>query len=170
MKKEITYEKKNRMLDITLHVILICLLLLWIPVVIDKVVNFKAFTSSIINQPFSDQLGYFLTYALPVLESSTIVMLLSKKLRMAGLILSTTLMMVFTGYIAAALLGAWDSLPCGCGSVISGMNWMEHFFFNLFFLALSTVGLIICLKLRGSITGREAVKGWPAKRHHNSFS
>lgn len=73
-------------------------------------------------------------------------------------------MLIFTGYIAVALLGAWEKLPCGCGSVISGMNWEQHFLFNLFFLMLSTLGFYVWYTLRGRSTGDGAVKGGSAKR------
>jgi putative oxidoreductase len=125
-----------------LKLITLALLTLWIPVSIDKWINFEIFQNGLIRQPFSDQLGQVLSYFLPVVETATIILLVVEKWRKAGLLLSTALMAVFTSYIGLALLGAWDKLPCGCGSVISQLTWKQHFFFNLAFLLLSAYGLL----------------------------
>ncbi|MFS0491879.1 MauE/DoxX family redox-associated membrane protein [Leadbetterella byssophila] len=125
-----------------LKLITLALLTLWIPVSIDKWINFEIFQNGLIRQPFSDQLGQVLSYLLPVVETATIILLVVEKWRKAGMLLSTALMAVFTCYIGLALLGAWDKLPCGCGSVISQLTWKQHFFFNLAFLLLSAYGLL----------------------------
>lgn len=154
---------------IGLLLIILSLLALWIAVTIDKLTDFTAFKTGILNQPFSDGLGYFLIYSLPVLECITIAFLVTEKFRNAGLILSTLLMLAFTIYIGIALLGAWEKLPCGCGSIISGMTWLKHFFFNLFFLGLSGTGLYLWYKLRGSNAGSGTAEGGSAKRHIKKY-
>nr|WP_312362415.1 MauE/DoxX family redox-associated membrane protein [Sphingobacterium sp.] len=143
---------------------MILLLLLWVAVSIDKLLDFAAFKDGILRQPFSDSLGYILIYTLPALELITVLGLVTEKFRKPGLVLSMVLMTAFTAYIAVALLGAWEELPCGCGSIISGMNWTQHFFFNLFFLMLSGWGYYLWYKLRGSDIGNETTEGVSAKR------
>jgi len=128
--------------------ITIMLLLLWIPALLDKLLQFGTFQSGILKQPFSDELGYMLIYSLPILEIAIVILLVSSKYRWMGFVLSSVLMMTFTGYIAIGLMGAWDKIPCGCGSVISSMSWKQHLWFNLFFLAISLVGFIVSIKLR----------------------
>lgn len=130
--------KKNRTIS---TLIIIALLLLWIPVSIDKLLNFDTFKTGILRQPFSDDLGKALIYTLPVLETAVVLLLIIEGWRMLGLWLSAILMAAFTGYIGFALLGAWEQLPCGCGSVISNLSWGQHFWFNLFFLLLSITGI-----------------------------
>jgi len=169
METSATYQAKQKRNRITLNIVIILLLALWIPVSIDKVSDFDAFSNGIINQPFSDSLGYILIYTLPTLEILIAIVLVTEKFRKAGLILSTLLMTAFTGYIAVALLGAWEKLPCGCGSIITGMTWTQHFFFNLLFLFLSSWGLYLWYKLRGSNAGSEVTEGSSAKRHIKSI-
>ncbi len=142
--------------------LLLLLLCLWIPVSIDKLVNFEAFRNGMLRQPFSGTLARSLVYALPVSEVFTVVLLLLPKLRFYGFLLSTLLMTAFTAYIGTALAGAWEKLPCGCGSVISGLSWKQHFIFNLFFLLISGYGLYITNIQRGGAVGGETAKGWPA--------
>lgn len=170
METLITYQTQHKRKRITFNIVIVLLLILWIPVSIDKLSDFAAFKSGILRQPFSDSLGYILIYTLPALELITVLALVMEKFRKAGLILSAVLMTAFTAYIAVALLGAWEKLPCGCGSVISGMTWMQHFFFNLFFLFLSGWGLYLWYKLRGSNAGGEAIEGGSAKRHIKWYS
>lgn len=170
METNATYPNQLKRKRITLNIFIILLLVLWIPISIDKISDFAAFKNGILRQPFSDGLGYTLIYTLPALELITVLTLVMEKFRKAGLILSTVLMTAFTAYIAVALMGAWEKLPCGCGSVISGMTWMQHFFFNLLFLFLSGCGLYLWHKLRGSNAGGEAAEGASAKRHIKKYS
>lgn len=144
--------------------VIILLLLLWVPVVLDKISDFSLFRDGILKQPFSDQLGYILIFLLPILEIAVVMALIFKKFQKVGLILSAILLSAFTGYIIVALLGAWEKLPCGCGSVISGMTWTEHLFFNLFFLILSILGLYLRYRLQGNLAGSGIIEGGSAKR------
>lgn len=164
MKTSTTHQKQLKRERTTFNIVIVLLLLLWIPVSIDKIIDFPVFKEGIIRQPFSDTLGYILIYTLPALELIIVLALVMEKFHQAGLVLSTILMTAFTSYIAVALLGAWEKLPCGCGSVIRGMTWTQHFFFNLFFLVLSVLGLYLWYKLRGSDVGNGTTEGGSAKR------
>lgn len=143
----------------TITLILLCL---WIPVSIDKLLNFEVFKAGILRQPFSDTLGYALIYTLPFLEALIVVFLLLSKLRFCGFLLSTVMMVAFTAYIGLALAGTWEKLPCGCGSVISGLSWKQHFIFNLFFLLISGLGLNITKIQRRGTMGDLTAEGGPA--------
>src|SRR5690606_21781243 len=99
-----------------------------------------------------------------------VLLLVSNRFRLAGFGLSSLLMAAFTGYIGIALLGTWEKLPCGCGSVISGMNWKQHFIFNLFFLGMSLWGLYYQRGLQRSSSSRQATaEGESAKRQHKNI-
>lgn len=145
----------------------IALLLLWIPVSLDKLLHFQTFKAGILRQPFSDTLGQVLIFLLLPLELLVVGLIVSTRYRLVGFGLSSLLMAAFTGYIGIALLGAWEKLPCGCGSVISGMSWTQHFWFNLFFLAISIWGYYLQRDLhRNSGSRSVAVEGLSAKRQH----
>lgn len=116
-------------------IIALLLLLLWVPVSIDKLLDFHAFRGGILRQPFSDTLGTVLVWTLPPLEIAAVVLLVMDRTRYWGVWLSAVLMAGFTAYVGIALLGAWEKLPCGCGSVIAALSWRQHFFFNLTWLS-----------------------------------
>src|SRR5690606_1000228 len=106
-----------------------------------------------------------LIYTLPILEIAVVLLLIIEGWRTLGLWLSALLMAAFTGYIGVALLGAWEKLPCGCGSVISGLSWKQHFWFNLFFLLLSIIGILLQRNIQRNHRSRLATaKNLSAKR------
>ncbi|MDA3615942.1 MauE/DoxX family redox-associated membrane protein [Polluticaenibacter yanchengensis] len=168
MKPKLSFSALNKQ-ESLLFIILFILLVLWIPVTIDKVSNFASFKYSILQQPFPDWLGLILIYSLPIVELIIVICLVIEKFRKIGLLISSLLMAVFSGYIGIGLLGYWEKLPCGCGSVISGMTWKQHFFFNLTFLLISGLGLYLWYKLRHRNAGREPIEGGSAKRRINSI-
>lgn len=137
---------KNK--KIGLDIIIFLLLLLWIPVTLDKIINFNSYQSAILRQPLPGTLAHLVIYILPILEITTVGLLLINSLRQIGLLLSTLLMTLFTSYVAIALLGTWGKLPCGCGSVIHNLGWTEHLLFNITYLLISILGLIFNLKIR----------------------
>lgn len=136
------------MVKITYYIIITLLLLLWIPVTIDKIINFSSFQSGILRQPLSSNVANLAIYTLPVLEAVTIVLLLLNRYRQLGFLLSSLLMAIFTFYVGLALIGTWEKLPCGCGSVISGLSWSEHFWFNITFLVISIIGMLLSFKFK----------------------
>ena len=166
-----TYIRKENRLKIALNIIVILLLLLWVPVSIEKLVDFPSFKRGIYNQPLGNSLATILIYAIPFLEVLTVFALISERFRKQGFLLSIALMAAFTTYIGVALLGAWENLPCACGSVIKGMSWSQHFLFNLFFLILSILGFLLQNKHQGSSAQSIATEGKPAKwQRYNKIS
>jgi len=137
----------------------IVLLTLWIPVVLDKIINFEVFKSGIFRQPFDDSYAQVLIYLLPFLEGVAVIFFLIPALQRWAFALSSLLMLAFTLYVGAALAGAWEKLPCGCGSVLSGMTWKQHLFFNLFFLLLSGYGFYLLNPKRSGAAGGETAEG-----------
>ncbi|MBX2954431.1 MAG: hypothetical protein KF870_18170 [Leadbetterella sp.] len=142
-----------------IKILTIVLLTLWIPVVLDKIINFEVFKSGIFRQPFDDSYAQVLIYLLPFLEGVAVIFFLIPSLQRWAFALSTLLMLAFTLYVGAALAGAWEKLPCGCGSVLSGMTWKQHLFFNLFFLLLSGYGFYLLNPKRSGAAGGETAEG-----------
>jgi len=128
--------------------ITILLLTLWVPASLNKITDFESYKHNIYNQPFNTYIAKVIIYSIPLLEITTVVFIVVPKYRLWGFILSTLLMSVFTLYIAAALLNVLDKIPCGCGLIISSMNWHEHLWFNSIFLILSATAWSIQFSLQ----------------------
>lgn len=123
--------------------LVILLLALWIPIGIYQITHYEVFKSGILKQPFSYTLAWSVIYILPSLELVVATLLVSERFRRVGLLLSSTLMTLFTGYIVLVLLGTWGKPPCSCGLAIPSMGWLAHLFFNLFFLAVSVMAYVL---------------------------
>ncbi|RYF26675.1 MAG: hypothetical protein EOO42_00885 [Flavobacteriales bacterium] len=122
------------------------LILLWSYTVVSKLSNVTEFDHQLQKQAFSPKLGSVLIWLVPLSEIIAIMLLIFERTRLFGMWLSLVLMGIFTGYIALVLLGFYHKVPCSCGGVISQLGWYGHLWFNLFFLAISAIGIYL-LKL-----------------------
>jgi phage shock protein PspC (stress-responsive transcriptional regulator) len=47
-----------------------------------------------------------------------------------------------SAYILLMLISD-ERLPCSCGGVLQQLSWKQHLIFNLFFLLLAVVGIVL---------------------------
>lgn len=113
-----------------------------------KLVDLPHFKGQLGKQVFSKDFVAFLYYGIPLAELLAAQLLAWRRTRLAGFGLSTLLMGSFTSYIALVLAGYYARVPCACISVIKGMGFPSHLYFNLFFLAVAITGMIFTLKER----------------------
>ncbi|MBI5370596.1 MAG: hypothetical protein HZA79_01080 [Sphingobacteriales bacterium] len=100
------------------------------------------FAGSMKHSPVLRPIAGFLAGFIPGVELLAVWLLILPATRLAGLILASGLMVLFTAYIACILLSA-EPLPCSCGGVIQQLNWREHLLFNLFFLAAGLTSILL---------------------------
>jgi putative oxidoreductase len=128
------------------------LIILFVYAAVSKVEAFTLFRISLYRQAFRHAFADVLLYLLPALELLTVVLLLSRKAFLAGLLLSLFLLSMFTGYIMLIILHWWKHVPCPCGGLLEHLSWPAHFLFNCFFIALNLVAIYIHVKERRSVT------------------
>jgi putative oxidoreductase len=131
--------KKNNTLDL----ITFLLVLLFVYTAASKLFNFHEFEQQMHNQSLPLQVSTILIWTLPEVELLTALLLIFECTKATGFYLSAFLMFCFTVYIVLALLHFFNRIPCFCGGAIKAMGWKMHLWFNLFFLLLSTLGIII---------------------------
>ena len=102
-----------------------------------------AFYKALLNQPLPPALSSQLVWALPLLELGAAGLLLYPPFRRWGFALSSLLLLGFTGYILLILLNAFGYVPCACGGILEQLSWEQHLLVNLFFWALSLIGLFL---------------------------
>ncbi len=119
------------------------LVLLWVYTAFNKLADFAAFKHQLASQTLGKTAASFLLWFIPISEIAAAVLLLIRNTRQLGFIVSAFLMLLFTGYIGLVLLGYYDRIPCSCGGVLKAMGWQMHFWFNLFFLFISMVGIYL---------------------------
>jgi hypothetical protein len=123
----------------------ICALLitLFLYASLSKFLDFRVFIGEMNNQPLPNSLTPFLVWTIPSLEIAISVALIFKSTRLAGLYGSLILMTSFTIYTIVILLHFFHYVPCSCGGVIKKLTWRQHLVFNLFFVALSIIGILL---------------------------
>ncbi|GGC21179.1 hypothetical protein GCM10011386_11410 [Parapedobacter defluvii] len=133
-------EKKS----IIVGIIKLALLALWVPVAVEKLWDLSGFYSTLRRQPIPQWSADILFWLLPLLELGAAILLAwprSRRRTQQGMWLSAILMLVFTLFILFGVLGWYEKRPCGCGSVISGLSWNDHLWFNAVFFLLAVLGV-----------------------------
>jgi hypothetical protein len=98
------------------------------------------------RQPFPNWMTPYLVWGIGILELAVASLLFFPRTRKAGLWSSLILMTLFTAYIGSILLHFFDKVPCSCGGIVKQLSWENHLYFNLFFVAISILGLWLLRK------------------------
>lgn len=125
------------------ELIIYLLALLFLYTAFSKLVDMRHFVRAIHNQPFPRSVDPILIIGVPVIEIIAGIALLRMKSRTFGLYLSMILMLAFSIYVGLAVFHVFKRVPCGCAGVFQAMSWPTHLIFNLVFLGMAIVGLII---------------------------
>lgn len=128
---------------IVIEIISSLLILLFLYASVSKWLAFKVFIGEMNNQPLPNWMTPFLVWGIPVIEVLIVGALIFEKTRMPAFYASLFLMLAFTIYSAAILLHAFKYIPCSCGGVIRKLTWPQHLFFNLFFVGISVLGIVL---------------------------
>lgn len=136
--------------ELLILIISALLILLWTYTELSKLADLVEFKRQLTGQVFSRDLVQFLFWFIPSIEIFAAVLLLFKKTISIGLLLSSLLMFAFSAYIILILAGYYPRVPCSCGGVLKAMGWQTHLWFNLFFLSITIVGLILNLNSNNS--------------------
>jgi len=129
--------------QVTLEAIAALLILLFLYAGVSKFLEFDRFIGEMNNQPFPNAWTPFLVWTIPLLEINIAIALMFERTRLPGLIASFILMTLFTLYTGSVLLHFFAYVPCSCGGVIRKLSWPQHMVFNLFFVALSILGIVL---------------------------
>lgn len=125
----------------------ICLLfvLLFVYTAVSKFLDFENFRAVIGQSPVVTKFADVLAVGVPIAELVISLLLLLPKYRLLGLYASFFIMVLFTAYIVM-LVTLSDKIPCSCGGVIQRMSWDQHIYFNLVFVGLALVGMVLKTK------------------------
>jgi putative oxidoreductase len=128
---------------IIIEIISSLLILLFLYASVSKWLAFKTFIGEMNNQPFPNWMTPFLVWSIPFIEVLIAIGLIFEKSRVQSFYASLILMLAFTIYTVAILSHAFKYVPCSCGGVIRKLTWPQHLFFNLFFVGISILGIIL---------------------------
>jgi hypothetical protein len=128
--------------EILVQTISCLLVLLFIYAAGSKLMDFTKFRVEIGKSPLITAFSGLVAWTIPIIEIGIALLLSSSRTRLAGLYASFTLMVLFTLYIIYILRFS-PYVPCSCGGVLQKLNWTTHLYFNIFFILISALGVLI---------------------------
>jgi uncharacterized membrane protein YphA (DoxX/SURF4 family) len=123
---------------------LICLLyvLLFVYAAVSKLLDFENFQIQLGQSPLLSAFASWVSWLVPTIELIIVLLLLYPKWRVIALLTAFSLMVMFTAYIFI-ILNYSSFVPCSCGGILEKMGWTEHLIFNIFFVILAILGLLL---------------------------
>ncbi|SMC98074.1 MauE/DoxX family redox-associated membrane protein [Pedobacter nyackensis] len=120
--------------------------LLFLYAATSKLIEYDKSLLQMSKSPIITDYAHILGWFVPTLEIIISMMLLIKRTILLGLYTAFTLMCLFTAYIYA-ILNYSDHIPCSCGGVLAQLGWNEHLIFNIAFIALALIGILLQAKI-----------------------
>jgi len=133
---------------IILEVICLLYIILFAYAAVSKLLDFESFRIQLAQSPLLTAHADWLAWTVPLSELIVAGVLFVPRLRFWGLSASFFLMVMFTTYIVI-ILNFTDFIPCSCGGVLEDLGWTEHLVFNLLFVLLALIGILL-LNPKGS--------------------
>jgi len=112
---------------------------------ISKILDFNTFKFQLAQSPTLSAFATSIAWSTPLLEMLIVILLLINRTKKLGLLSAFFMMVLFTSYIIIILKFS-DYIPCSCGGVLEKMTWTQHLYFNLFFIVIAALALIIGAK------------------------
>jgi len=128
---------------ISIELISSLLILLFLYASISKWFDFKTFVGDMNNQPFPNWMTPLLVWGVPLIEILLAIGLMFERTRTKALYGSLILMSAFTIYTLTVLMHFFSYVPCSCGGVIKKLSWSQHLFFNLFFVVITLIAILL---------------------------
>ena len=131
-----------RIKRISIEIIIALYVLLWVYAGLSKLLDYETFKIQLGKSPLLTAFPGIVAIGIPLAELLFAGLLLSKQFRMLGLYFSLFLMVMFTAYLIAILNFSYY-IPCSCGGILSGLSWDTHIVFNIAYIVLAIIGIII---------------------------
>lgn len=123
---------------------IICFLfiLLFVYAALNKFLDFENFQVQLGQSPLLSAFAGWVSYLVLILEILIAGFLIFKRFRFYALVASFMLMVMFTTYIIIILKFS-PYVPCSCGGILEKLTWGQHLVFNVFFVFLAVVGIML---------------------------
>ncbi len=134
-------------------IIIICYMyvVMFIYAATSKFLDFENFRLKLGRFPIISSYADWIAWGVPVIEIFIAGLFLFPKFMLPAFYASFSLMTIFTTYIILVLKFS-DSIPCSCGGIISKLGWKEHLIFNIAFIALALLGILLSRNQKDYLT------------------
>jgi hypothetical protein len=141
---------------IVLEIICCLNILLFIYAATSKLIDYEEFKIQLGKSPFINELAGVTAWALPAGEILVALALAFHRTRLFGLYASLFLMTMFSAYIYAMLHYSYY-VPCSCGGILQKMDWNTHLWFNLAFVAICILGILLHPSRQNEVTRKPQI-------------
>jgi len=128
--------------NIIIEVICMLFVLLFVYAATSKLLDFQHFKIEIGQSPLLSAFAEWVAVLVPAAEYLTCLLIIIPRFRLTGLFLAYGLMVMFTFYIYI-ILNHTSFVPCSCGGVLEKLDWKSHMIFNLVFVLLGILGVLL---------------------------
>lgn len=155
---------------IILEIICCLYIVLFVYAALSKLIQFDNFSIQLGQSPLIGAFASSLRWLVPISELLIAIGLCISYTRYWSLYLAFILMCCFTAYIYI-ILNFSSYIPCSCGGILEKLNWRQHLVFNLIFVVLALVGLMVSIPVN-ILTCRQYRKklGWVFSAQLLTFS
>lgn len=127
------------------EIISILVVILFLYTGLSKLIDISIFRKQIGESPILEPIAPLIAWGLPLLEFIISLLLITPRYRLKGLYASLFLMIIFTLYVAVLMIFE-TNLPCSCGGIIELLSWKDHLIFNISYIILIIIGIILYRK------------------------
>jgi uncharacterized membrane protein YphA (DoxX/SURF4 family) len=127
---------------VVVDVICALVILLFVYAAVTKLLDYQKFRVQIGQSPLLTAFAGWVAWLVPAVELIISALLVTLRFRLLALYASFGLMVMFTAYIIAITQFS-DYIPCSCGGVLEKLNWTEHLVFNLAFVVLTLLAIVL---------------------------
>ena len=131
-----------RMQKVILELICLLYILLFVYAAVSKLLDFENFQVKLGQSPLLSAFAGIFAIAVPTIELTIVILFCIPRYRITALFGSFCLMVMFTTYIFL-ILNYSSYVPCSCGGILEKMDWSEHLIFNLVFVILALVAILL---------------------------
>lgn len=124
------------------HIICLLCIFLFVYAAVSKLLDFNTFENQLGQSPVLSSYAQWVVWLVPALEIFVALAISLPRFKKWGLYGFFTIMVMFTAYIFIILNFA-DFVPCACGGILEKLGWQEHLLFNIGFIVLSLIAILL---------------------------
>lgn len=128
--------------SLIIELITMLYILLFVYAATSKLLDFENFQVQLGQSPLLSAYANWVAFIIPSIEIVIAISLITIRFRYIALLASFGLMVMFSVYITI-ILNYSSFIPCSCGGILSQMNWKEHLTFNILFILLALIAIIL---------------------------
>lgn len=147
--------------SVVVDIVTILLIILWIYAAFSKLLDYSNFSIELGKSPLLTSFAPVVAVGVPLLEIGLAIMLLIERTKFIAIVMSTSLLLLFTCYLFI-ILNYSSYIPCSCGGILGHLGYKEHIVFNLILFALGVVSILF-YKLEKPIQKEERYSKLPIR-------